>query len=88
MRQAITTKFIGPTDTKGSRVKATSASGHSILLAWKYEEGVEGNHKLAAMALASKLGWNGRWFVGGMADRFGGNVYVQDDGDSFDVQGA
>lgn len=86
MRQAITTKFIGPTNTRGSRVKATSASGHTLTRPWDYAEEVNANHGRAALALATKLGWHGRWIAGGMGDKAGGNVYVKDDGDAFTVQ--
>lgn len=56
MRQAITTKYLGPTNFKGSRIKATAAAG-SITVNWKHEHGSEANHRLAAMALVDKFGW-------------------------------
>lgn len=57
MRQAIITKFLSPTDFKGSRVKATAAEG-SITLAWNHEHSPEWNHEFAAMALMNKFGWD------------------------------
>lgn len=74
MYQAIVTKWIGPTNTKGSRVKAKAAAG-SLTVSWDHSKGVEENHTAAAKALASKLNWNGRWAAGGMPDDTG-NVYV------------
>ncbi len=54
--QAITTKFVNPTDTKGSRIKATAEAG-SVTVAWDYDLNTEGNHTAAAKALCAKLGW-------------------------------
>lgn len=74
MRQAITTKYLGPTDTKGSRVKATAAAG-SITVHWDYELNESRNHLAAARALADKFGWSGEWVAGGLPNG-AGNVYV------------
>jgi len=54
--QAITTKFVGPTDTKGSRIKATAEAG-SVTIGWDHGLTSEGNHIAAAKALCAKLGW-------------------------------
>ena len=56
-RQAIITKYIGPTDLRGSRVKATAEAG-SITLAWDDALNSEENHVAAARALAGKYGWD------------------------------
>lgn len=55
--QAIATKYIGPTDYKGSRVKATCEAG-SITLHWDDAADSLVNHDRAAVALADKLGWS------------------------------
>ena len=84
MRQSISTKYLGATDHRGSRVKAQSSSGLSLTMSWDDSVGTDENHSKAAEALARKLGWNGRW-IGG-ADRDGrGNVFVNDDGDGFSL---
>lgn len=70
IRQAITTKFIGPTNVRGSRVKAKASAG-SITLNWDHALNVETNHARAAQALADKYNWNGQWFQGGMPDDSG-----------------
>jgi hypothetical protein len=57
--QAITTKYVGPTNHRGTRVIATSEGGHRLVHSWKYELGTYENHKAAAQALAHKLGWKG-----------------------------
>jgi len=61
--QAIVTKYIGPTNTRGSRVKATAAAG-SLTLAWDDSLNSERNHTRAAQALAEKFGWGGKWYAG------------------------
>jgi hypothetical protein len=65
MRQAITTTFIGPTDYKGSRCKATAEAG-TLTMSWDYRYDSEMNHLLVAQALAEKLGWDGEWRGGGL----------------------
>ena len=55
--QAIQTKYLGATNHRGERVKATAAAG-SVTLSWDYELNNEGNHRAAAEALMEKLDWN------------------------------
>lgn len=50
----IVTKYLGPTNTKGSRVKATAGGGASVLLSWDYELNEADNHAAAAIALIEK----------------------------------
>lgn len=47
----ILTKYLGPTNTRGSRVKATTGSGASITIPWDHELDADQNHAAAAMAL-------------------------------------
>jgi hypothetical protein len=63
--QAIQTRYIGPRNVRGSRVKAIAEAG-SITLSWNPRLNSEGNHKAAAEALANKFGWHGKWFGGGL----------------------
>lgn len=74
MRQAIVTKYLGPTNARGSRVKATCQAG-SVTLSWDDALDSEANHHAAAQALARKLGWSGRLIGGGLPDGTG-NAYV------------
>lgn len=60
---AIHTCFLGPTNRRGSRVKATCHAG-SVIVAWDYAFDAPTNHARAAMALAEKLEWPGAWFAG------------------------
>lgn len=52
--QAIQTKFLGPTNTLGSRVKATCWLT-SVTVSWDHSANVEENHNAAIEALLSKL---------------------------------
>ena len=72
--QAITTKYIGPTNHRGSRVKATAEAG-SVSLSWDSALNSDKNHIAAALALVSKFGWKGEWRGGGLPGN-GGYVFV------------
>jgi hypothetical protein len=63
--QAITTKFLPPTNVRGSRVKATAQAG-SVTLHWDHALNPEGNHRAAAMAFVRKFKWDGEWIGGGL----------------------
>lgn len=54
--QAITTKYLGPTNTRGARIKATAACG-SITIPWDHALDACGNHHAAACALARSKDW-------------------------------
>jgi len=56
MLQAITTKYLGPTDHRGSRIKARCAAG-SVTVPWDYALNADANHVAAARALCEKLQW-------------------------------
>lgn len=73
MRQAITTKYIGPSNTRPARISVKSASGHRIIATWDDNVNETQNHAIAAEILIRKLGWYGEWFAGGLGK---GNVYV------------
>ncbi len=71
-RQAIVTRYLGPTNVRGSRVKATAEAG-SITLSWDDALGSYENHAKACEALVAKFKWGGTWYGGGTAD---GYVFV------------
>lgn len=70
MFQAITTKYLGPTNVRGSRVKAACDAG-SITLDWNDALHRDQNHSAAAKALAERYKWNG-FYVGGSISHLGG----------------
>ena len=76
--QAIETKHIKATDTKGSCIKARAELG-SITVSYDYALGVAENHGAAAQALIDKLGWQdfGVFVEGGTAK---GYVFVNIEG--------
>lgn len=63
--QAITTKYLGPTNFRGGRIKASAAAG-SMTMPYEHGAGIERNHAMAVQALANKYGWSSRWAQGGM----------------------
>lgn len=56
--QAITTKYVGPTNTRGSRIIAKAAAG-SLSVGYDHGLNLDENHSAAAQALVKKLGWTG-----------------------------
>ena len=62
--KAIQTKYIGPTNFLGSRVKAVAQSG-AVTVKWDCALDQEENHRQAALALCRRLGW--RWSQACMA---------------------
>ena len=65
--QAITTKYLGPSNFRGSRIKAKAAEG-SITISYDDRLNSEQAHAQAAEALARKFKWEGRYFQGGLPD--------------------
>lgn len=65
MAQAIVTKYHGPTNTRGSRISAEAEAG-KIFVGYDDALNSEDNHKLAALALIKKVGWE-RHLRGGLA---------------------
>lgn len=74
MRQAIATKYLGPTNHRGARIVATCQAG-TLTAPWDDDYDVDGNHTATAYALALHMGWSGTWHGGGLPDGTG-NAYV------------
>lgn len=51
----VRTKFLGPTNYRGARIKAVSTSGESIVVHWDHALNVGDNHEAAFGALLAKL---------------------------------
>ncbi len=77
--QYIKTKYLGPTNFRGSRVKASASwCPTTITISWADADNSDDNHRAAAAKmLVQKLGWHGCWVEGGGVD---GNVYVCTEG--------
>lgn len=77
--QAIETRYLGPTNTKGGRIKA-SAWGGSVTIGYPYSLDAQDAHKAAADALIAKMGWTGTYAQGGNAKGDGGYYFVNVEG--------
>lgn len=62
--KAIQTRYLGPTDNKGARIKVEAEGCGSIQRPYDDALSLEENHQAAMMAFALNLGWNYDW-VGG-----------------------
>ena len=63
MKQAIVIKFLGATNTKGTRIKA-SAKAASVTMPLDYGAGHEQRIGQAVDALLNKLEWSGDYIIG------------------------
>jgi hypothetical protein len=79
--KTITTKYIGPTNYRGSRVTAFDGDNR-ITLSWDCSLDSEENHTAAARALVVRLKWTGT-LIGGHTKT--GMVFVFSCGHSFTV---
>lgn len=70
---AIETRYIPPTNTRGSRYKAFTESKRSITIHAADNLSSQENHREAAKALCRKMGWDGEMVEGGSSR---GYVYV------------
>ena len=57
INQSIETRYVSPTNHRGSRIIATTPGGHKLTHHWNYEFNIEANHYAAAEALRAKLDW-------------------------------
>ena len=72
---AICTKYIGPTESKPSRVKAYAPDGQSVTLSWHSidKDNTEDVHRVAAETLRDKMQWKGELIAGSTKE---GYVFV------------
>ena len=68
--QAILTKYMGPTGSRGGRIIAKADAGR-VIVPWDHGVGTYENHEAAAYAFCRKKGWSGRLAGGSI-----GNGYV------------
>lgn len=68
--KAISTRYLGPTDTRPSRIVCTAEGGNRKVYSWNYELGVYENHAAAAKQFAEALDWGGEWVGGGTGNGF------------------
>jgi hypothetical protein len=68
--KAIITKYLGPTNFKGSRIKASDMDKNSIIIGYDCGLNSEENHTKAAKALCQKMGWNNKMICGGLPNGY------------------
>ena len=68
--QAIKTKYLPATNTKGSRIKATAAGGETITIPFPQDMDTEAAHREAAHRLMEKLDWRGFISTGATKDGY------------------
>lgn len=72
----VQTRYIGPTNSRGSRIKAYSeAFPRGVTVSYDHALNSEDNHHAAAEAFIRARGWWDVWVFGGSADKRG-NTYV------------
>lgn len=83
----IVTKFLGPSNVRGARVKATTTNTNpatgkkeTLTIGWDHAKNSGDNHATAAKALAIAVGFTGEWVSAGTDDGF---VYVRRDISAF-----
>lgn len=70
MRQAIVTRYAGPTNHRGSRIIVRAQAGR-MTVPWDDALDVADNHRSAARAFAQRWDWAGEWMGGAMPDDTG-----------------
>lgn len=73
--QAIQTKYLCPTNFRGSRIVARAYS-RSVIIPYDHALDIEKNHIAAAKALQDLLGWTGRTVSGQLPDGCYAHVFV------------
>jgi hypothetical protein len=82
MRQAIITKYISPTNHRGSRIKV-QCEAKTKFYPYRYDLNILDNHEYFANELMKELGWNESCkLVGGMFDGQGYFVQVSINGNN------
>lgn len=61
--EAIQTRYLAPTNTRGARIKAWAQTG-SITIPYPHELSGQAVHRAAALDLADKYGWKGQYLGG------------------------
>lgn len=63
--KAITTKYLGATNFKPSRIKAYAEGGNSVTISYPHELDGQAVFEKAAVALCEKMGWSTELLGGG-----------------------
>lgn len=63
--KAIRTRYVGPTNTRGSRITATDADGNRVSISYPHQLNSDQAHELAAYTLMRKMRWECELVGGG-----------------------
>lgn len=74
MAKAIVTKYVGPTDFRGSRIVARAEGVPSLSVGYDSALNSEENHAVAAAKICAKYDWSGELVSGGLPN--GDTVHV------------
>jgi hypothetical protein len=72
-RQAITTKYLGPTNARGSRIQVSAAAGR-MYVGYDHSLNSDENHRAAALAYCARHNLSGALVHG--VQRDGSHVFV------------
>lgn len=72
--QAIRTRYIGPTNTKPSKIQA-KCEAKTIYVYYDHGLNIDENHAAACAALVAKLGWNTPHYPPMVSGVFAGDHY-------------
>lgn len=64
--KAIVTKYMGPTNFRGARIKASDEDGNNITIGYDHALNSEDAHRKAAEALRDKMKWQGKLICGSL----------------------
>lgn len=64
--KAITTKYLGATNTRGARIVASDQDNNRVVIPYPHELNTEQAHEAAAKALCLKMQWTGRLIAGSL----------------------
>ena len=67
MSQAIVTKYLGYTNHRSSRIKASARRAGSVVVPYDHTLSPANNHIGACVVLTRKLKWDGNWAMGDLS---------------------
>ena len=81
--KAITVKYLGPTNFRGSRLRAFDSDGNSVTIPFPHNLHHDYAYREAAKELCRKMKWHGKLCEGGTKE---GSVFVfVNDTDTFEI---
>lgn len=74
--KAIETRYVGPTNFRGSRIIASDMDGNKVIIPYPHHLWGADPHRAAAIALCKKMNWMGR-LIGGATKKGYTFVFVE-----------